>query len=385
MSKLSAAKVKALRDAGRYGDGGGLYLVVRASGSKSWVLRSVLDGRRRDLGLGGYPATSLAQARAKALDLKYAIADGKNLASNGRRSSIPTVSDATLAVFELNRPRWKSTKYATNWLQMLERHALPTIGDLRVDRVSRIDVLSVLTPIWVELPETARRIRQRLRTIFSWAISHGYYSDPNPAGEVLNGALPRLPQVRQHLRALPHSEVAHAIETVDSSTASLSSKLCLRFLVLTAARSGEARGTVWDEVDVDGRAWTIPAARMKGGELHRVPLSRQALEVLEAARPLRDRSGLMFPSPTIQDRELSDTTLIKVLRSTGLAERATVHGFRTSFRTWTLEHTDAPWAVAEAALAHGLGNQVEKSYARSDLFDRRRELMQAWADYVILT
>ena len=384
MMKLSAAKVKALRETGRYGDGGGLYLVVRASGSKSWVLRSVLDGRRRDLGLGGYPATGLAQARAKALDLKSAIAGGKHPVPEERKSPIPTVRYATLAVFELNKPRWKSSKYATNWLQMLERHAFPTLGDVRIDRVSRIDVLSVLTPIWVELPETARRIRQRLRAIFSWAISHGYYSDPNPAGEVLDGALPRLPQVRQHLRALPYSEVAHAIETVDASTASLSSKLCLRFLVLTAARSGEARGAVWNEVDVDSRAWTIPAARMKGGELHRVPLSRQALEVLEAARPLRDRSGLVFPSPTIQDRELSDMTLMKVLRSTGLAERATVHGFRTSFRTWTLEQTDAPWAVAEAALAHGLGNQVEKSYARSDLFDRRRELMQAWADYVIL-
>ena len=384
MTKLSAAKVKALRETGRYGDGGGLYLVVRASGSKSWVLRSVLDGRRRDLGLGGYPATGLAQARAKALDLKSALADGKRPVPEERKSSVPTVSDATLAVIELNRPRWKSAKYATNWLQMLERHAFPTLGDVRIDRVSRIDVLSVLTPIWVELPETARRIRQRLRAIFSWAISHGYYSDPNPAGEVLDGALPRLPQVRQHLRALPYSEVAQAIETVDASTASLSSTLCLRFLVLTAARSGEARGAVWNEVDVEGKVWTIPAARMKGGELHRVPMSRQALEVLEAARPLRDRSGLVFPSPTIQDRELSDMTLMKVLRSIGLAERATVHGFRTSFRTWTLEQTDAPWAVAEAALAHGLGNQVEKSYARSDLFDRRRELMQAWADYVIL-
>ena len=210
--KLSAAKVKALRETGRYGDGGGLYLVVRASGSKSWVLRSVLDGRRRDLGLGGYPATGLAQARAKALDLKSAIAGGKHPVPEERKSPIPTVRYATLAVFELNKPRWKSSKYATNWLQMLERHAFPTLGDVRIDRVSRIDVLSVLTPIWVELPETARRIRQRLRAIFSWAISHGYYSDPNPAGEVLDGALPRLPQVRQHLRALPYSEVAHAIE-----------------------------------------------------------------------------------------------------------------------------------------------------------------------------
>ena len=258
------------------------------------------------------------------------------------------------------------------------------IGDRRIDRIDQADVLDVLKPIWTEIPETARRVRQRMRTVFRWAMSHRYL-EHNPAGEAIDGALPRMPKVKNHLRSLPYVEVSNALRLVEESPASLSSKLCFRFLVLTAARSGEARGAVWDEVDLDGEVWEIPAERMKGGELHRVPLSRQALEVLEEARVLGDGSNLVFPSPALEGRELSNMTLTKILRAVGLAERATCHGFRTSFRTWTLEQTDAVWAVAEAALAHGLGNQVEKSYARSDLFDRRRDLMQAWADYILPT
>ncbi len=265
---------------------------------------------------------------------------------------------------------------------MMERHALPSLGSLRIDRVRRMEVLDVLTPIWTCKPETARRIRQRLRRIFAWALAHGFI-DHNPAGEVIDGALPPMPAVRQHFRALPYIETGEALRKVDESPASLSSKLCFKFLVLTAARSGEARGAQWKEVDLEGAVWTIPGERMKGGVEHRVPLSRQAMEVLSGAPILRDGSGLVFPSPTMAGRELSNMTLTKILRSTGLAERATCHGFRTSFRTWTLEQTNAPWAVAEAALAHGLGNGVEKSYARSDLFERRRGLMQAWADYVL--
>ena len=220
-----------------------------------------------------------------------------------------------------------------------------------------------------------------MRTVFRWAMSHEYI-ERNPAGEAIDGALPRMPKVKNHLRSLPFQEVGDALREVEASPASLPSKLCFRFLLLTAASSGEARGAVWDEVDLDGAVWTVPGERMKGGELHRVPLNRQALEALREARVLRDGSSLVFHSPTIQGRELSNVTLTKVLTSVGLAERATVHGFRTSFRTWTLEETDAPRAVAEAALAHGFGDQVEKSYARSDLFDWRRDLMQEWADYL---
>ena len=382
MAKLSDARVKALREPGRYGDGDGLYLTVRAGGSKSWILRAVIDGRRTDIGLGGYPATGLAQARVKAQEFKSSIADGIDPVSNGGSSSTPTFAEATTAVLEMNRPRWKSDKHPTVWLQSLERHAMDKIGKVRIDRIDQADVLEVLKPIWTEIPETARRVRQRMRTVFRWAMSHRYI-EHNPAGEAIDGALPRMPKVKNHLRSLPYAEVSEALESVEASPASLSSKLCFRFLVLTAARSGEARGAVWEEIDLDGGVWEIPGERMKGGELHRVPLSRQAVETLKEASILRDDSSLVFPSPTMSGRELSNGTLTKILRAVGLAERATCHGFRTSCRTWTLEQTDAAWAVAEVALAHGLGNQVEKSYARTDLFDRRRDLMQAWADYIL--
>ena len=206
--------------------------------------------------------------------------------------------------------------------------------------------------------------------------------ETNPAGEAIDGALPSMPKVKAHLRALPYQEVGSALRTVDASQTSPASKHCLKFLVLTAARSGEARGATWDEIDFEGATWTIPGSRMKAGMEHRVPLSDQALDVLMLAHRLEDGSGLCFPSPLRPGRMLSDMTMTKILRSTGLADRATVHGFRTSFKTWTMEQTDTPWAVGEAALAHQLGGTVEQAYARSDLFDRRRMLMQQWADYL---
>ena len=258
---------------------------------------------------------------------------------------------------------------------------MPTLGDSPLDRIDRTAVLRVLTPIWTTRPETARRVRQRMRTIFRWAMAHGFM-DTNPAGEAIDGALPPMPKVKAHLRTLPYQEVGDALRTVGASQASLAAKLCFRFLVLTAARSGEARGATWDEMDLDGRVWRIPPERMKAGVEHRVPLSPQALCVLEQAAALCDESGLVFPSPQRRKSQMSDMTLTKVLRSVGLAERATVHGFRSSFKNWTLERTDTPWAASESALAHTLGNSTEQAYARSDVFERRRALTQLWADYL---
>ena len=266
-------------------------------------------------------------------------------------------------------------------MQTLDRHAMPTLANTPLERINRGDVLRVLTPIWTTRPETARRVRQRMRTVFRWAMAHGFM-ETNPAGEAIDGALPPMPKVKAHLRALPYQEVQAALEVVEASQASVAAKLCFRFLVLTAARSGEARGATWDEADLQAREWRIPAGRMKAGMEHRVPLSKQALDVLRETSSLREESGLVFPSPLKAGAPMSDMTLTKVLRSVGLAERATVHGFRSSFKNWTLEQTDTPWAVSEAALAHTLGNSTEQAYARSDLFERRRALMQQWADYL---
>ena len=379
--KLSATRVKALSEPGRYSDGDGLHLFIKKNGRKSWVQRITVDGRRRDVGLGGYPTISLAQARKRASDNREAIGNGKDPLAEKRRPSTPTFREAAHAVHEANKPRWRNGSHTRAWIQTLERHALPKIGKMPIDTISRTDVLTVLTPIWSTRPETARRVRQRMRTIFRWAMANELI-ETNPAGEAIDGALPSMPKVKAHLRSLPYQDVGMALETVSASKASLSAKLCFRFLVLTAARSGEARAATWDEIDFNGATWTIPAARMKAGLVHRVPLSTQALEILRRVAAFRDDGGLIFPSPLKQGRPLSDMTLTKILRSAGLADRATVHGFRTSFKTWTMEQTDTPWAVGEAALAHQLGNAVEASYARSDLFDRRRTLMQQWADYL---
>ena len=381
MARLAAARVKTLSKPGRYGDGEGLYLNIAPGGSKSWVQRITIEGRRRDMGLGGYPAVSLARARRRAADNRAAVADGRDILSERRRPATPTFREAALTVHETNRPRWRNAKQTRNWIQTLERHAMPTLADIPVDRIGREEVLGVLTPIWTTRPETARRVRQRIRTVLRWSMAHGFV-EHNVAGETIDGALPPMPQVKEHLRSLPYREVAAALSTVEASGASLSARLCLRFVVLTAARSGEARGATWEELDLDAREWRILGGRMKAGMEHRVPLSDAALTVLDRARPLRDDSDLVFPSPIAQGRPLSDMTLTKVLRTTGLAGRATVHGFRSSFKVWCMEQTGTPWEVSEAALAHTLGNMTEQAYARSDLFERRRSLMQRWADFV---
>ena len=381
MPKLSAARVKALSKPGRYGDGDGLYLNIAGGGSKSWVQRITIEGRRRDLGLGGYPAVALAQARRRATDNRAAVADGRNLLVEKRRPATPTFREAALTVHEANRPRWRSEKQTRNWIQTLERHAMPTLADTPVDRIGREDVLRVLSPIWTTRPETARRIRQRIRTVLRWCMAHGFV-EHNVAGEAIDGALPRMPQVKEHLRSLPYREVGEALRIVEASNASLSARLCLRFVVLTAARSGEARGARWSEFDLETGEWRILGGRMKAGVEHRVPLSDAALVVLSRARPLADGSDLVFPSPVAPGRPLSDMTLTKILRTTGLSDRATVHGFRSSFKVWCMERTDIPWAVSEAALAHTLGGSTEQAYARSDLFEKRRALMQQWADFV---
>ena len=381
MARLSAAKVKAIKKTGMHGDGNGLYLRVTGSGSRSWMQRIVIHGRRRDMGLGSYPAIGLAEARALALANKALVSAGRDPLAERHRANVPTFRDAAKKVYDANLPRWRNGKHTVNWWGSLELHAFPVIGDVKVDRIRRSDVLAVLEPIWAVRPETARRVRQRIRTILRWCEAHDYCAC-NAAGEALNGALPPMPRLKAHHRALPYREVAEALETVGASDASLAAKLCLRFLVLTAARSGETRGATWDEIDEDAREWRIPAERMKGGVQHRVPLSGVALAVLEQASQLRDASGLVFPSSARPGRPLSDMTLTKVLRSTGLADRATVHGFRSTFRDWAAECTNAPHAVMELSLAHAVGSSVEQAYARSDLLAKRRELMDQWAGFV---
>ena len=381
MGKLTFAQVKALKKPGRYGDGGTLFLHVAPGGSKSWVQRLTVTGKCRDIGLGGWPLVSLAEARGKAFENRKVARSGGDPLAGKRRAKLRTFEQVAREAHKANRARWRSAKHAFNWLSSLERFAFPVLGRMPVDRITGQDVLSVLGPIWSEQADTARRVRQRIRTVLGFALAHGYVAG-NAADAGIDGALPRVPTRAKHFRALPYQDVARALETVEASGASWAAKGCLRFLVLTACRSGEARGATWSEMDLKAREWRIPADRMKTGAEHRVPLSDAALAVLEQVKPLADSGGLVFPSPVRVGRELSSMTLTKAIRNCGLDDRATVHGFRTSFRTWASERTNADHAVMELSLAHTVGNQVERAYSRSDLRDKRRLLMDSWDAYL---
>lgn len=382
MSRLTAAKIKSLSQPGKYGDGNGLYLRVALGGSKSWIQRVTIAGKRRDIGLGGFPTVSLARARQLTADNRSSIAEGRNPLVEKRKSEVPTFREAAEQVLYLRTPTWRSPKTANQWRRSLEKHAFPILGRLPVNEVTSGHVLQVLTPIWTSNPEVARKTRQRILTIMQLALGNGWV-DKNPAGEILDGVLPKLPRlVKGHFRSLPYAEVPFALEVVAASRSSEVVKQCLQWVVLTACRSSEARLATWDEINLDDLLWEIPKERMKAARPHRVPLSAQTVEILDKAQVLDDGSGLIFPSPMRIGKPLSNMTLLKVLRDAGLSDRTVVHGFRSSFRTWCLEQTDVPWAVAESALAHNLGDATEIAYVRTDLFQRRVELMADWGSFV---
>ena len=387
MAKLTALQVKSISDPGRHGDGDGLYLNVAPSGSKSWVQRIVIAGRRRDIGLGPFPTVSLAQARGMAASNRAAVADGRNPLAEKREAkaaaqqgapSVPTFAQAALQVIELRRPTWSSSKHAAQWTATLRTYAFPVLGDMAVDSITAADALAVLEPVWTAKPETASRVRQRMETVLDWAVSHGYRLD-NPAGRSLLKVLPAVKRLKQHHPSLPYEQVPAALDLVRPSNASLRTKLAFEFLVLTAARSGEVRQAEWCEVDWTKQSWDIPALRMKARRSHRVPLSTRSVAVLQAAWEISGPDGLIFPAGP-GDRTVSDMTFTALLRRLDIP--AVPHGFRSSFRNWVEECTETPWSVAESALAHNIGNATQAAYMTSDLFEQRRELMERWARFV---
>ena len=387
MAKLTALSAKTLSKPGRHGDGDGLYLNVSPSGSKSWVQRIVIHGRRRDIGLGPYPAVSLARAREIAHGNRSAIAQGrdpiaekreKREAGLRRAPSIPTFAEAAARVIELRRPTWSNARHAAQWENTLAAYAHPVIGNKTVDSITPADAMAVLTPIWTTKPETASRVRQRVETVMDWAITHGYRLD-NPAGRSLLKVLPPVKRLKEHRQALPYVQVPGAVALVRECTADIPTKLAFEFLVLTAGRSVEVRAAEWSEIDREAAAWEVPAARMKARRPHRVPLPGRAMEILKEAARFGGGQDLVFPA-TRSGRATSAMTFTALLRRLGIP--AVPHGFRSSFRDWVIEQTSTPWAVAEAALAHNVGNSTEAAYMRSDLFDQRRALMNAWAEYV---
>jgi len=373
--KLTAAFVRSVHEPGLYWDEHGLVLRVKPSGYKQWIQRLFIHGKRRELGLGSVRLVTLAEARDAALaNRKVARAGGDPRTK--RRSSVPTFEQAAAKVFAMHRANWTDS-HAGQWISTLRMYAFPGIGRKRVDHISPADVMGVLMPIWNDKHQTAKRVRQRIGTVMKWTIAQGYRVD-NPAGDAIGAALPKPPRVQKHYKALPYRKVAAAIEAVVGSEARLSVKLGIEFLVLTACRSGEVRGARWAEIDIEGGEWTIPAERMKSRREHRVPLSGRALEVLAESKANAPRSELVFPSA--RGVQLQPTPLSALFRDLGIP--AVPHGFRSSFRDWAAECTDAPHAVMEAALAHAVRNKVEAAYARSDLFERRRVLMEQWSEYL---
>ena len=355
-----------------------MYLFVQPSGTRSWIQRLVVRGRRRELGLGSVALVPLAEAREKALvNRKLAREGGDPLAEKRRAEGIPTFAEAASRVLEQKRDGWRNPRHAREWLSSLRRLAFPRIGKMPVSEVTSADVLEILTPIWHRKASSARRVRQRLRAVLEWAVAMEFRIE-NPCDRI-GPVLGLQHDVTEHMRALPHREVAAAIRTVRAATALLAAKLAFEFLVLTAARWGEVRWAEWEEIDRDGRVWTIPARRMKANRQHRVPLCGRGLEILEAAQALGEGTGpLVFTCG--QGKPLNDKQLLWLVREHGIA--AVPHGFRSSFRDWAAEETDHPREVIEAALAHVVRNRVEAAYARSDLFERRRVLMDDWARYL---
>ena len=376
--KLSAKAAEHAKP-GKHSDGNGLSLVVKASGARSWVARYIdADGKRRDKGLGGWPQVTLAEARRLTVSLQAQAANGTTVTVKAE-APVPTFRKTAEAVHAQLLPTWRDIKASRQWWARLENHTKPLLTK-RVTDIEHTDVLAVLLPIWAAKPSTARRLRQDIRRIMAYAMAFDKRIATNPAGESIDGALIAQPRTRNHRRAIPFSDVPQALDIVDRSGAYETARLCFRFLTLTAVRSIEAREASWGEIDFDTAVWSIPGERMKAGRPHRVPLSRQALDVLQAAKVHADDSGLIFPSPYGKGRPLTCEGLQRLLRSNMID--ATPHGFRASFRQWALEQPGTSWAACELSLAHSLGNGAVVAYTRdADLLEERRTLMQAWADF----
>jgi integrase len=383
---LTARFVSTVKKPGSYSDGGGLGLILRveASGRRSWVQRLTVNGRRRDLGLGNAALVTLAEAREKAKDnARIAKTGGDPLAARREAAAIPSFEAAARQVHAAHLPTWRSAHHAHDFIASLETHVFPKLGRMRVDHVGPADVLAVLMPIWTKIPPTAQRVHQRVSLVMRWAVAQEWRKD-DPAAAITE-ALPKPDRRQVQRKALPYAEVGVAIQAIRARKGLPSIRRVLEFIILTAARSGEARGATWGEITLETTVWVVPGTRMKAGELHAVPLSPRAVELLREAR---DEAGgdpspdaLIFPGAR-SGKPVNDSTLGNVLRSVGL--KVDAHGFRSSFRQWAQEKTDFPREVAEHALAHRVGDAVERAYARSNLFDRRRQLMNEWSDFISL-
>lgn len=366
---------------GLHADGNGLYLKVDKSGARRWIQRIVIRDKRREIAIGPASLVSLSSAREVALEnRRIARAGGDPLEEKRKQQSVPTFEAAAREVHKANLSSWQNRKHAAQFIRTLETYIFPFFGQRPVSEVGGSDLLAALLPIWTEKPETARRVHQRVGSVFKWAMAKGWRAD-NPA-EAVRAVLPKQDRTKkQHRKSLPYADVADCLNSVRASRADPSTKLAVEFLVLNASRSVEVREARWAEFDLEARIWSIPAQRMKMRKQHEVPLVDRAVEILNEARTLHG-GDLVFPG-RVHGKPLSDATLLKLVREQGFD--CDVHGFRASFRTWAQERTNFPREVCELALAHRVGDDTEAAYARSDLFQKRRMLMATWATYLTQT
>ena len=398
MARLNGKEIKAISEPGRYSDGNGLYLNVAPTGTKSWIQRVRIPGKgRTDKGLGSLSKVTLATARKTALTNLAQIKSGLNPFDAAsapvevkQAPAIPTFADAARAVYDLNLDEWGAGT-AKRWLRRLEIHTFPTLGDSAISDFTYNDIAELLNPLRANNHETARKVRQALTMVFDWAKVKGYRVD-NPADSALNSILRKVKHVAENHKALNYPEVAAAIAKVKFGYAMRVTALAFEFLVLTAARSGEVRFADWSEIDLSAGVWEIPAERMKGKRAHRIPLSEQAIAILRQVRWIPDpdadedslyplmevKEGLVFRMPS--GKPLSENALLDRCEKDNIG--ATPHGFRTSFRSWAKAEYGARFEAIELCLAHSVGTSVTQAYDREDLLAERRQLMQAWADYL---
>ena len=392
-TELSALAVSRLSEPGLHYVGGvpGLALQVTPTGARTWVMRVSIGGKRREMGLGGYSASgmTLARARAAALDARDKIKAGvdpiveRRAADSALRAASAkamTFEQAARAYVAAHEPGWRNAKHAQQWRNTLQKHAYPVIGALLVRDVETAHVMKVLEPIWHDKTETASRVRGRMEQVLDWATARDLRQGENPArwrGH-LDKLLARPSKLSQpgHHAALPVDQMGTFMEQLRAAPGT--GARALEFAILTAARSGDVRGAVWSEIDLKAAMWTVPGERMKAGKEHRVPLSKPALEIL-AALPRMAGSDYVFPAP--RGGQLSDMTISAVLRR--MQVPAVPHGFRSTFRDWASERTNYPRDVAEMALAHAIGDKVEAAYRRGDLFEKRSAMMSDWAAFLV--
>jgi integrase len=383
LNRLSARFVQTVSEAGRYSDGGNLYLSVSPNGGRRWVFMFRWRGKIREMGLGSAREITLARAREKAAEARRVLAEGVNpMEARASERRIPSFGEACDAFIAVMEPSWRNQKHAAQWRMTLEHYARP-LRSIAVDAITTDDLLGVLQPIWQTKPETASRVRGRIEAVLDAARAKGHRTAENCArwrGHLDKLLPPRKKLSRGHHAAMPYAEVgAFVAKLREVSTVS---NLALEFTILTAARSGEVMGATWDEIDFDGRLWVIPAERMKGGREHRVPLTARMLEILQTRKAdLEERQGgFVFPG-TKAGQGLSVMALAMAMRRAG-AGSYTPHGFRSAFRDWCGDETGFPREVAEAALAHSIRDATEAAYRRATALEKRRSLMTAWDAYL---